>query len=62
MNINKKILKKIGESNLNSYIENFLKDILTFELQHYEEDKPNYSGKYEEFINKYINKYEVEEE
>ena len=62
MNINKKILKKIGESNLNPYIENFLKDILSFELQHYEEDKPNYSDKYEEFINKYINKYEVEEE
>ncbi len=51
MSINKKILKKIRDSNLNSYIENFLKDILSFELQHYEEARPNYSEKYEELIN-----------
>lgn len=62
MSINKKILKKIRESNLNPYIENFLKDILFFELQHYEEARPMYSEKYEELINKYINKYEVEGE
>lgn len=60
MNINKKIIKKIRDSNLNPYIENFLKDILFFELQHYDEARPNYSEKYEELINKYLNKYEVE--
>lgn len=62
MNINKKILKKIRESNLDPCIENFLRDILFYELQHYEEARPFYNEKYDEITNKYIKKYEVEGE
>jgi len=61
MNVNKKILKKIIEYNLDPCIENFLKDILFYELQHCEEAKPFYNERYDEITNKYMKKYKVEE-
>jgi len=49
------------KSNINPYIENFLRDILLFELEHYEEARPLYNEKYSELLNKHIKYYKVNE-
>ena len=49
----KKITEKFEKGELNKEIRNFLRDILIFEAEHFEEARPKYIEKYEELINKY---------
>ena len=59
VNVNEKITDKIREGPFGEEIKDFLRDILIFELVHFEEARPRYMEKYEELINKYTIKFEV---
>lgn len=59
VNVNEKITDKIREGLFGEEIKDFLRDILIFELVHFEEARPRYMEKYEELINKYTTKFEV---
>jgi len=60
-NVNKRILNEIKKIEFNNCIKDFLREILIFELQHFEEARPRYVEKYEELINRYTKKFEVQE-
>lgn len=49
----KKITEKFEKGEFNKEIRNFLKEILIFEAEHFEEARPKYTEKYEKLINKY---------
>lgn len=59
VNVNEKITDRIREGTFSEEIKDFLRDILIFELEHFEEARPRYTEKYEELINKYTTKFEV---
>lgn len=61
VNVNKRIINKVKKSDINDCIKGFLREILIFELQHFEEARPRYSDKYEELIKKYSNKFKEQE-
>lgn len=60
-NVNKKIIEKIKASNLDESVKKFLIDVLRFELQHFEEEKPRFSEEYERLIKNYAGRLEVTE-
>jgi len=57
--LNKRIIDKINESEINEQIKAFLKTILVVELEHFEEGKPRYAEEYDRNIQKYVKKYKV---
>lgn len=59
VNVNEKITDEIKVGVFSEEIKDFLRDILIFELEHFEEARPRYTEKYEELINKYTAKFEV---
>jgi len=59
LDFSKRILKKLNKSDINPHIQSFLRDILTFELEHYEEARPLCNEKYSELIDKYIKHCQV---
>lgn len=61
VNVNKRIINKIIKSEFKDCIKGFLREILIFELQHFEEARPRYGDKYEELIKKYSSKFKEQE-
>lgn len=53
INVNEKITDKVREGSFRKEIKEFLRDILIFELEHFEEASPRYMERYEDFIRKY---------
>lgn len=53
VNMNEKITDKLREGGFGKDIEEFLRDVLIFELEHFEEATPRYMNKYEDVIHKY---------
>lgn len=51
--INKKITEKIAKGEFREEIKDFLREILIFEFEHFEEARPRYTDSYGELIDKY---------
>lgn len=58
--VNEKIIAKINEIKCDPNIKQFLKEILSFELDHFEEDRWLFRKKYENSIKKFIKNFKVE--
>lgn len=57
--LNPRILKKLEDSKLDEEIKSFLREMLYFELEHFEEDTPRYSRFYDHNIEKHAKKFEL---
>ena len=59
MLLNPRILKKLEDSKLDEEIKSFIREMLYFELEHFEEEPPRYSRFYDHSIEKHAKKFEL---
>lgn len=52
--VNPMIMEKLEERDLPSPLKKFLRDVLIFERGKLDQDKPHYTAKYKNLLNKYV--------
>jgi len=54
VDVNPMIMEKLEERDLPSPLKNFLRNVLIFERGKLDQEKPHYTSKYKNLLNKYI--------